>query len=253
MRVLTIMIAALLLVACESKPFADLSQTASFDRHGVTFDYPGNWVLTETEAGAKDGAKLHMMTVRTPSGAFVTVQSFEERMKLRVEDWADRLAKDYERRFSERSQTLEPGAREAKQRELMGEVRDGLRQGFTVIEGERSASLNAELYVAEFPGGTATVLMQGSAEDFTRGQQGFELVLSSLKWTRPAPDREIPTIDIVAPPNEKGEPDFSAATIAVTPPPSDAPADAPKSSAPGEAGAKAADPQSPAASPAKVP
>jgi hypothetical protein len=224
MRVLTIMIAVLLLVACESKPFADLSQTASFDRHGVTFDYPGNWVLTDTEAGAKDGAKLHMVTVRTPSGAFVTVQSFEERMKLRVEDWADRLAKDYERRFAERSQTLEPSAREATQRQLMGETRDGLRQGFTVVEGERSASLNAELYVAEFPGGTATVLMQGSAEDFTRGQQGFDLVLNSLKWTRPAPDREIPVIDIVAPPNEKGEPDFSKATVVVTPPANAAPA-----------------------------
>jgi hypothetical protein len=114
MRVLTIMVAVLSLCACESKPFADLSQTASFDRHGVTFDYPGNWTLTEVEAGTKDGAKLYMMTVRTPSGAFVTVQSFEERMKLPVADWADRLGRDYERRFSERSQTLESGTREAK-------------------------------------------------------------------------------------------------------------------------------------------
>jgi hypothetical protein len=223
MRVLTIMVAVLSLCACESKPFADLSQTASFDRHGVTFDYPGNWTLTEVEAGTKDGAKLYMMTVRTPSGAFVTVQSFEERMKLPVADWADRLGRDYERRFSERSQTLESGTREAKQRQIMGEVRDGLLQKFTVVEGDRSASLNAELYVAEFPGGTATVLMQGSVED----QQGFDLVITSLKWTRPAPDREIPTIDVVVPPNEKGEPGLSAATIVVEPsaPATPAPAD----------------------------
>ncbi|MGB0589363.1 MAG: hypothetical protein ACPGU1_06760 [Myxococcota bacterium] len=253
MRVPLTIIAALFFVACESKPFADLSQTASFDKHGVAFDYPGNWVLTEAEAGAKDGAKLYMMTVRTPSGAFVTVQSFEERMKLRVEDWADRLTKDYERRFSERSQTLEPGERTAKQRQLLGEVRDGLQQGFTVIEGDRRASLNAELYVAEFPGGTATVLMQGSAEDFTQGQQGFELVLNSLKWTRPAPDRETPTIDIVAPPNENGEPDFDKATIVVNAPADGAPEPAAKGAEGAEKAPEAEGKLAPTAAPAQAP
>ena len=97
----------------------------------------------------------------------------------------------------------------------MGETRDGLRQGFTVIDGERSASLSAELFVAEFPGGTSTVLIQGSADDFERGNAGFEHVLASLKWTRPAPDREIPTIDIIAPPNAEGKPDLEKATVVV--------------------------------------
>ena len=215
MRAFVIVASVLLLSACESKPFADLSQPSSFARHGVTFDYPGNWELTETDAGAKDGAKLHVMTMRTPSGAFMTIQSFEERMKLRVEDWAERLGQDYERRFAARSQVLEPGAREAAQRDFMGETRDGLRQAFTVIDGERSASLSAELFVAEFPGGTSTVLIQGSAEDFEKGRAGFDFVLKSLKWTRPAPDREIPTIDIVAPPNAEGKPDMEKATIVV--------------------------------------
>ena len=215
MRRFVIIVVFMFLGACEDKPFADLNTTASFSQYGVAFDYPGNWELSESDAGVKDGAKLHVMTLRTPSGAFMTIQSFEERMKLKVEDWAERLCKDYERRFAARSQVLETGSREAAQRTFMGETRDGLRQGFTVIDGERSASLSAELFVAEFPGGTSTVLIQGSADDFERGKAGFEHVLASLKWTRPAPDREIPTIDIIAPPNAEGKPDLEKATVVV--------------------------------------
>ena len=70
--------------AREDKPFADLNTTASFSQYGVAFDYPGNWELSESDAGVKDGAKLHVMTLRTPSGAFMTIRSFEERMKLKV-------------------------------------------------------------------------------------------------------------------------------------------------------------------------
>ena len=212
------MIVPLLFGACETKPFADLAQPGTFAKHGVSFDYPSNWELSEAEAGAKDGAKLQVMTLRTPSGAFITIQSFEERMKLRTEDWADRLTQDYARRLTAPGQTLEPSSREAAQREFMGEVRDGLRQGFTLVTEERSAALSAELFVAEFPGGTATVIIQGSQEDFVKGKEGFDLVFKSLKWTRPAPDREIPTIDIVAPPNAEGEPDFEKATIVVNSP-----------------------------------
>ena len=94
MRVFLLLIIALLLSACQSKPYADTTQTARYERHGVAFEYPGNWELTETDAGSKDGSALHVVTVRTPTGAFLTVQSFEERMKLKVEAWAARLVKD---------------------------------------------------------------------------------------------------------------------------------------------------------------
>jgi hypothetical protein len=204
---------AVILVGCQGKPFADLTTRADYARHGVSFEHPGNWVLSETEAGVKDGSKLHSMTVRTPSGAFVTIQSFDERMKLEVSAWADRLTKDYEQRFAALPQSLEVGVREAVERQLFGEVRVGQRQSFTVRDGDRSEALHAELFVAEFPGGTATVLVQASSEDFERGKGGFDLVLDSLKWTRPAPDREVPTLEIEAPPGPDGLPDMGAARV----------------------------------------
>ena len=184
MRFVVLPIVTLLLFACEDKPYADMTQKAHFERHGVAFDYPGNWALTETAAGVKDGSALHVMTVRTPSGAFVTIQSFEERMKLKVGAWADRLTKDYVRRFRERTQSFEAGGREGVERTFMGEIREGLKQSFTITDDERSSTLAAELFVAEFPGGTATLLIQGAGEDFARGKEGFELVLNTLKWTR---------------------------------------------------------------------
>lgn len=213
MRVVAPVLFVALLFACQSKPFADLTAKADYSKHGVSFTYPGNWVLSETEAGSKDGSKLHAMTVRTPSGAFVTIQSFDERMKLQVGSWADRLTKDYEQRFAALAQSLEVGARADTERQLFGEMRSGLSQSFTVRDGDRSEILRAELYVAEFPGGTATVLVQASAEDFERGKAGFDLVQDTLKWTRPAPDREIPTVEIEAPPGPDGKPDMSAARV----------------------------------------
>ena len=203
----------LALLGCQSRPFADLDNKKDYARYGVSFEYPGNWALTETEAGKKDGAALHVTTLRASSGsgAVVTIQSFEERMKLEVGAWADRLTKDYDQRFASLPQTLEVGDRHDLERQLFGETRAGLVQRFKVTDGDRSEELNAEFFVAEFAGGTATVFVQASIEDFERGQAGFDLVLNSLKWTRPAPDRETPTIDIVAPPRPDGTPDWGAA------------------------------------------
>ncbi|MDP6944117.1 MAG: hypothetical protein QF464_08215, partial [Myxococcota bacterium] len=214
MRFIATALVLVSLAACQSEPYADLVTKKSYARHGVAFDYPGNWVLSETAAGVKDGSALHALTVRTPTGAFVVIQSFEERMKLEVGAWADRLMKDYEQRFAALASSLEVGERVEVERRLFAETRKGLKQVFKVMDGDRHEAHNsAELFVAEFPGGTATVLLQASPVDLERGQAGFDMVLDSLKWTRPAPDRETPTIDIIAEPGANGEPDMSTARI----------------------------------------
>ena len=207
MRTLSIACVAFLFVACQSKPYADVTQPLSFASHGVAFDYPSNWILSETEAGAKKGSALHVVTVRTPSGAFVTIQAFDERMKLEVGAWVERLTKDYQGRFTTESQAFEVGARDVSSRILFGAKRAGLKQRFKVSEGERAAELTAELYVADLESGTATVHVQGTAEDFRLGEAGFALVLDSLKWTRPVPPKEIKTIDVLATPSAEGEGD----------------------------------------------
>lgn len=168
--------AALLLTGCGERK-ANVSSPLSYEKAGLTFQYPGNWRIEDDE----DIDGIHYLSVETNGDALVIVQMFPMAVAEPLEDYA--------KMFSKKSAAAMP----------MGEMTSSkftalpAANGFTRLQencGMRVMNQDVphvRYYLSrDFEGQRCFLLCQVADEDLKKVEAGFEQIAASLKYAPPA-------------------------------------------------------------------
>jgi hypothetical protein len=180
--ILPLCLALASLAACKAGPFADMANPKTFDGPGLTFSYPGNWVVEASgDLEPQAGIQVRSVSVRGPASAAILIHDFSQAVPMNASQACDSLMGSVHEEAAALGATVKPGARSDVERALLGEARTGARQGYSVTVDGETKEAAAEAWVLSISD-TRTVVVGVSAEtqDRVRGKDGFELVLGSL-------------------------------------------------------------------------
>ena len=180
--ILPLCLALASLGACKAGPFADLANPKTFDGPGLTFTYPGNWVVEASgDLEPQAGIQVRSISVRGPASAAILIHDFSQAVPMTAPQACDSLMGSVHEEAAALGATVKPGGRSESARALLGETREGARQGYSVTVDGETKEAAAEGWVIPL-GDARTVVVGVSAEtqDRVRGKDGFELVLGSL-------------------------------------------------------------------------
>ncbi|MCK5726848.1 MAG: hypothetical protein KAH22_08500 [Thiotrichaceae bacterium] len=82
MKILLLLCLLITLSACETK--AEITSPLKYNKHGVSFDYPSNWKISDDNF-KKD---VHFLTIETTGDAVFLIQIYKESEALALKDYA---------------------------------------------------------------------------------------------------------------------------------------------------------------------
>lgn len=157
---------------CSEKP-ADLDNPKRYNKHGLEFQYPGNWEIT------KDSriSRVRTVFVESPGDALVIIQVYPPDLAIDL--------KDFVKNFSDAARDEMPVGSFSKpvfDNEVLVHGHKTINERFdTMLAGQRVP--HVRLYERIVSGGTACFLVaQVADEDRSRVINGFGLVFSSFKF-----------------------------------------------------------------------
>jgi hypothetical protein len=174
-RALWPLVFLLVLLGC-SRP-ADLEHPRSYDRDGISFDYPGNW--TVTKEAAENG--IRSIELDSPQGAHVSVMVFGKEEGTGPEELAIRYAGMLQRRFEAMGGRVEAEMTVKVNTDIDGRSRDGLKRRLGVHINEEKEVYHQTVYAVPHPEGMTGLGFQAKDKDVLDTIRGFELVLSSFR------------------------------------------------------------------------
>lgn len=167
--------------ACKlgSEPAPAVAQPKRFDGHGVTFDYPGNWVL-EQEFDAEDGVEALAVTVESSGSGLLAVNYIKPSPGTTADEWLRMMAKGIQDEVAASGASGRVNIVAGSQRELLGQPRPTRRATLTVALAAISVPHTLEVIAVEAAGGALIVTMQGADEDLAVIEPAFAQVAKSL-------------------------------------------------------------------------
>ena len=166
-----------LLASCGEPP-ADLSKKETYSSNGLTFQYPGNWEVTEDETVLE----FRYIFVETPGDALVILQSYPKDLSEDLEAFA----KDFSATAAEETPMADVITRSMEAKPEADGFQWMMEKVDITLLGETIPHVR---YYATKPIGDRQIylIQQVSTEDLNKVKQGFELVQKTLKGTAEAP------------------------------------------------------------------
>lgn len=167
------------------EPRADVGAPLRHAADGVSFDYPGNWVLRE-EPGAED--RLRTLALESRGDALLLVQVFRPAQEIDLDEHLELTLRTLVADLAARGggvAEVEPGPVTSFERAWLGARRAARRASIRVaMPGEEAAS-TIELYAASLPGCTVLVFTMVPDGGRANAAVGFDRVLDTLAIAEP--------------------------------------------------------------------
>ena len=166
-----------------SEPQAQVESPQRYEKDGISFEYPGNWKLTE-ETIEENGITVNNITVESAGNALLMVQTFEPAVPLELATHFEVVMNGMQEAVDKQVGGLAEGARGAVtdfQRQFLGEQRPGKRGEITVsILGEKVPGV-VSMFVAVLEDRTVLLFSTVPDADRAKVEPGFDQVIDSLK------------------------------------------------------------------------
>lgn len=157
----------LLLITGCGEPVADINKTNSFNKHGMTFKYPGNWTLSDEVTG-----DIISIYLETPGDTVVIIQNYPNDYSMNLKEFSE----DFRKSMIE---NLPIG--NINSQKVLSSSANMIDEEFSIsLVGEKVPHrrkflcLNSEKT-------TCFLIYQVPKEDYEKSQKGFELIHSSLE------------------------------------------------------------------------
>lgn len=155
------------IVGC-GEPDADLNNTKSYNKNGISFKYPGNWSLSDELTG-----DILSIYLETPGDTVVIIQNYPIDYSMNLKDFSD----DFRKSMSENL----PIGKISSQTTLS--------TSDTMVDEEFSISLAGEtiphrrkFLVKDSDKSNCFLIYQVPKEDYEKSQIGFEFIHSSFEF-----------------------------------------------------------------------
>ena len=165
------------------EPAPNVDQPKTYSDHGVTYDYPGNWKVSE-ESMNEGGTEITTITVESPGSTIAIVQVFDSPIDIEMDMLVDEFQKGMSSALSAQFGgivTVEQRDRVPTERNILGGSREGRKARFDVaILGEKVPH-TVDLYGMKLTERTIALYLQAPDEDVEKVKPGFDLVLDTLR------------------------------------------------------------------------
>jgi hypothetical protein len=187
-RVVGLGLTLLLLAGCDrvagffSEPNAAVEAPQRYQKDAISFDYPGNWRVSE-EVASENGIELRTIHVESAGNALLMIQSFKPAVEVDLGEHMETTMAAMQEEVGKQIGGLADSARGAVtefEREFLGQRRSGRRAAITISAlGEKVPSA-VELQGAVLPDRTVLLFTTIPDEDRARVEAGFNQVIGSL-------------------------------------------------------------------------
>ncbi len=168
----TLLLCCVVFSACGERK-ADLDNPNHYSAHGMAFDYPGNWKVTDDQ---DMGGGVYFITIESPGNALVMVHRMPDLVALDIRAFGEELAKNTQKEM--------PIGEASPSR--FGAVKtlgmyEAMKEEFVIsLLNQRVPHLRT--YYRRVDSGVSWyITTQVSKEDVKAVQKGFELVVRSFR------------------------------------------------------------------------
>ena len=176
----------LFISACVKKP--DITSSKHHEDQVVSFDYSGNWKITENYLDP-DVENAHKITIESPnSNTILMIKHYSFPFKIKLIDFVntfsksrnESIQKSYQISRSEKINII-TNKREVVETKILNKTVSGIKEEFDVQLSNGITSLFCSYYMIEDSAWTLIIIAQSRSEDWEIEKPGFQLVYESLK------------------------------------------------------------------------
>ena len=165
---LLLLLPAFFLSACGERK-ADVERLKSFDRKGLTFQYPGNWKVTDTWFVRKG----FIFFAESPGDSFVTVEGMPTKDAGPLKDYAKDFAAQ---------QDIDSAVVKFRKKSIKADGGGGLEEKVVLLGLGQSIPYTRHYTTLAFGDHTVYIVSCYPDEDAGKVEPGFAVIKRSLVW-----------------------------------------------------------------------
>jgi hypothetical protein len=168
-------------LAADTERKKDNVALASFPDLGLSFDYPGNWILTNNSAGAI----VRLVSIESSAGSSFRIFVYPSAILS-----ADQLQKTATRAFRSGA-SKPPRSKDFQEKDAKREFTNATRSGKSFQDTWESKNRITEFFTFEHEGAVIQIMLQYFEDEAEEALKGIKIISDSLKHKKvPQADRE---------------------------------------------------------------
>ena len=148
------------------EPVADLNNTKTYDKYGISFKYPGNWTVSDKMTG-----DISSISLETPGDTVVIIQNYPVEYSMNLKKYANEFSKSM-------AENLPIG--NINNQKILSSSESMIDEEFSISLIGEKVPHRRKFVSKNTEKSTCFLIYQVPKEDFEKSQKGFELINSSL-------------------------------------------------------------------------